>query len=115
MYTHVEVTYQPWVGLLRAIYFTGLSSAFVLWVQVSCLYAHTSHVCLVLTRMEKDIRFPGTRVTNGLEPPGGCWESNLGLPQEQQVFLRAEPSLQSPLCFFEKKASRCELPPPAFL
>lgn len=28
-------------------------------------------------------------------PPCGCWESNLGLLQEQQIFLTSDPSLQS--------------------
>jgi hypothetical protein len=34
----------------------------------------------------------GTEVTDGLEPPCGCWEPRLGPMQEQQVPLTTEPS-----------------------
>lgn len=34
-------------------------------------------------RPEEDARSPGTRV------PGGCWEMNVGPPEEQPVFLSA--------------------------
>jgi hypothetical protein len=36
------------------------------------------------------------RVTDGCEPPCGCWELNLGPLEEQTVFLTTEPSLQPP-------------------
>jgi len=33
-------------------------------------------------------------ITDGCEPPCGCWDLNSGLLQEQSVLLTAEPSLQ---------------------
>jgi hypothetical protein len=33
-------------------------------------------------------------ITDGYEPPCGCWELNSGLLQEQLVLLTAEPSPQ---------------------
>jgi hypothetical protein len=35
-------------------------------------------------------------ITDGCEPPCGCWELNSGLLEEQSVLLTAEPSLQLP-------------------
>jgi hypothetical protein len=34
-------------------------------------------------------------ITDGCEPPRGCWELNSGPLEEQPVLLAAEPSLQS--------------------
>jgi hypothetical protein len=44
-------------------------------------------------------------ITNGCEPPCGCWELNSGPLEEQSVLLTAEPSLQPvmgilPTCLF---------------
>jgi hypothetical protein len=33
-------------------------------------------------------------ITDGCEPPCGCWDLNSGPPEEQSVLLTAEPSLQ---------------------
>jgi hypothetical protein len=35
-------------------------------------------------------------ITNGCEPPCGCWDLNSGPSEEQSVFLTTEPSLQPP-------------------
>jgi hypothetical protein len=32
-------------------------------------------------------------ITDGCEPPYGCWELNSGPPEEQSVLLTTEPSL----------------------
>ena len=40
-------------------------------------------------------------VTDGCEPPRGCWDLNSGLPEEQSVLLTAEPSLQPPVFTLE--------------
>lgn len=32
--------------------------------------------CLVPLGVQRGHRFPGTRVTDGCEPPCGCWELN---------------------------------------
>jgi hypothetical protein len=37
-------------------------------------------------------------ITDGWEPPCGCWDLNSGPLKEQSVFLTTEPSLQPP-CF----------------
>ena len=41
------------------------------------------------------LRSPGTGVTDGCEPPCGCWELNPGPIEEKPVLLATEPSLQS--------------------
>jgi hypothetical protein len=38
-----------------------------------------------LQRPEEDTESPGTEDIDGYEPPGGCWELNLGLLEEQTV------------------------------
>jgi hypothetical protein len=38
-------------------------------------------------------------ITDGCEPPCGCWELNSGLLEEQSVLLTTEPSLQPKSCF----------------
>ena len=38
-------------------------------------------------------------ITDGCEPPCGCWELNSGPPEEQSVLLPAEPSHQPLVCF----------------
>ena len=35
-------------------------------------------------------------ITDGCEPPCGCWELNSGPLEEQAMLLTAEPSLQPP-------------------
>jgi hypothetical protein len=46
-------------------------------------------------------------ITDGCEPPCGCWDLNSGPLEEQSVLLTAEPSLQpmsdSSLCYFSKE------------
>jgi hypothetical protein len=48
------------------------------------------HSCCLQTHQK---RAPDP-ITDGCEPPCGCWELNSG-PLEESVFLTAEPSLQS--------------------
>lgn len=45
-------------------------------------------------RLEEGIRSPETGVTDNGEQPCGCWELNVDLLQEQQLFLTAAPSVQ---------------------
>ena len=40
-------------------------------------------------------------ITDGCEPPYGCWELNSGPLEEQSVLLTAEPSLQPFILFFK--------------
>lgn len=42
-------------------------------------------------RAEEGIRSPGTVVIDSCEPPGGCWEANVGLLEEQYVLLTFKP------------------------
>jgi hypothetical protein len=41
-------------------------------------------------------------ITDGCEPPCGCWDLNSGPLEEQPVLLAAEPSLQSRIFWFLK-------------
>jgi hypothetical protein len=56
---------------LRFIYFLYV------WVHCHCLQTH-----------QKRASDP---ITDGCEPPCGCWELNLGPLEEQSMFLTAEP------------------------
>ena len=62
-----------------------------MYVCVPCVYM------IPPRRPEKDIKYPGTGVTDNCEPPCGCWELNLGPLQEQQVLLTSEWSLKAPI------------------
>ncbi|EDL23115.1 mCG145372, partial [Mus musculus] len=44
-------------------------------------------------------------ITDGCEPPCGCWELNSGPLEEQPVLLTAEPSLQLPYFVFRNRVS----------
>lgn len=46
---------------------------------------------------EEGARSPKTGVTDECQSPSGCWKSNPGVLEEQQVLLIVEPSLQ-PIC-----------------
>ena len=63
-------------------------------VLPACMYVCLMHAWC-LRKPEKGIGFPGTGVTDGREPPCGCWGLNLGPLEEQPVLLIAEPPLQS--------------------
>jgi hypothetical protein len=45
---------------------------------------------------------PSDPITNGCEPPCGCWELNSGPQEEQLVLLTTEPSLQPKVRFLMK-------------
>lgn len=47
-------------------------------------------------RPEQGIGSPDTGVTDTCELPHGCWESNLGSPQEQHMLSTTSPHLQPP-------------------
>jgi hypothetical protein len=59
----------------------------VFYVHCSCLPTH-----------QKRALDP---ITEGCEPPWGCWELNSGPVEEQSVLLTAEPSLQPGLQFLK--------------
>lgn len=58
------------------------------------MFVYRVCVCLVPTGPEENIRSLETEVADICELPCGCWESNLGLLEEQPVPSAAEPSLQ---------------------
>jgi hypothetical protein len=51
-----------------------------------------STLSLSLDTAEEDIDL----ITDGCEPPCGCWDLNSGPQEEQSVLLTAEPFLQLP-------------------
>jgi hypothetical protein len=67
-------------------------------IYLFLFYAHEyfAGMCVLMpTEVTRRHWIPGTGVTDGWELPYGCWELNPGPLEEQQVFLIAEPSLQS--------------------
>ena len=74
---------------------------------ILCVWVFGLHVCLCTifmlkpTEVRREIRSPGTRSTDGCEPPHGYWDSSPGPLEEQPVPLTTEPSLQpQPVCLF---------------
>jgi hypothetical protein len=54
---------------------------------ILCIWVH--YCCL-----ERHKKRASDPITDGYEPPGGCWELNSEILEEQSVFLTSEPSLQ---------------------
>ena len=46
-------------------------------------------------------------ITDGCEPPCGCWELNSGPLEEQAMLLTSEPSLQPLLPSFDMQTEYC--------
>ena len=63
------------------IYFTIVC----VWCMVYAVYSHV-YACRGQRRR--------LSISDGCEPPGGCWELNSGPLEEQPVLLTTEPSLQ---------------------
>jgi hypothetical protein len=57
-------------------------------MQVHCHYLQTHQ------------KWASDPITDGCEPPCGCWELNSGPLEEQSVLLTTEPSLQPPASAF---------------
>lgn len=58
------------------------------------MYVFLPPECRFPNRTEEGTGFPRARITGSYELPCACWEPNLNLLQEWQVFLTAELSLQ---------------------
>lgn len=58
------------------------------------MHACATHVCSAQGGAHKGIRCPGTEVTDGCEPPCGCWESTSNLLDEELGVLATESCLQ---------------------
>ena len=54
-------------------------------VLSACMFLF--HVCTVCALSKEDIGFSGTTVTDNYVSPGGFWELNLGLLEEQPGVL----------------------------
>jgi hypothetical protein len=65
-----------------------------MWVHCTCLQAHQKRA--------SDL------ITDGCEPPYGCWELNSGPLEEQSVLLTAEPSLHPEYSSFKNRCNRGE-------
>ena len=74
--------------------YMGILSAF--------MYVHHMYT-RCLQRLEESVWYSGTGVTDSGELPYGCWELNQDSPEEQPVFLTAEPSLQPHINFFRDR------------
>ena len=61
---------------------------FIYYMQVHCSCLQTSQ------KRRSDL------ITDGCEPPYGCWDTNSGSLEEQSVLLIAEPSLQYSILLF---------------
>jgi hypothetical protein len=64
-----------------------------MWVHYSCLQTHQKRA--------------SDSITDGCEPPCGCWDLNSGPSQEQSVLLTAESSLQPPEQRIKSTSSSC--------
>jgi hypothetical protein len=64
-----------------------------IYLSILCLWAH----CSCLQTHQKRASDP---ITDGCEPPCGCWDLNSGPSEEQSVLLTTEPSLQPSIDVF---------------
>ena len=77
---HWNVSYDSWV--------LGCCFGFI------CMDVCAPLACFYPSEARRVCQFCGTGITDGSEPPCGCWELNTGPLEEQAVLLTAEPSLQ---------------------
>ena len=87
--------------------FTFKSIFILLCVWLFCLRVRLCTTCVECPRrQEEGVQSPGTAVTDGDEPPRGCWEPNQGL-LEQLMLVATQPSFQpqSLASYINKKAS----------
>ena len=65
--------------------------------RFALVYFILFNVCEYTVAVFRHTRRASDPITNGCEPPCGCWELNSGPLEEQSVLLTADPSLQ-PRC-----------------
>lgn len=70
---------------LLATLFTEAGPVYLYILFHVCMLCRHTCVCLVCTEISSGCWSPGTRVSGVCEPPLGCWESNPGPLQEEQV------------------------------
>jgi len=77
------------VSLASYSFFFFFKDLFILCMWVHCCFFQTHQM------RTSDI------ITDGCEPPCGCWDLNSGLQEEQSVLLTTEPSLQPLPCILK--------------
>ena len=70
-------------------------------------FFYVSVHCCSLQRCHKRASDP---ITDGCEPPCGCWELNSGPLGEQSVLLTAEPAFQPPTLIINQENAPTDLP-----
>ena len=63
--------------LLNNQSFNFFKDLFCMYEYLACVYLSTTYMQCP-QRPEEGVRSPGTEVTDGFEPPHGCWKLNLG-------------------------------------
>jgi hypothetical protein len=79
----VALRFTPYIFFLSFFLFFF----FKIYLFISCSWEHCCYLQIHQKRAS-DL------ITDGCEPPCGCWELNSGPLEEQSVLLTAEPSLQ---------------------
>jgi hypothetical protein len=94
--TWVVVLSQPpyWNSFfLKIIYFMYMSAlSLSIFIYLFIILYMWVHHCFLQTHQKR----ASDPITDGCEPPCGCWELNSGPLEEQSVLWTAEPSLQPP-------------------
>jgi hypothetical protein len=83
----VTLTTEPSLQPLSLHFYFFFKDLFIYYIQVHCSCLQT------LQKRASDF------VTDGCEPPCGCWDLNLGPSEEQSALLTTEPSRQPSLHF----------------
>lgn len=65
-------------------------------------------MCGCLGRPEEGRDSSELELQADVSAPGGCWEPNLGLVEEEQVLLVAEPSRQPPPAHLETMKTKAD-------
>jgi hypothetical protein len=77
-------------------YHTRHSFSLSLSLSLKYLFIYLLYVSTLSLSSETHQKRASDAITDGCEPPCGCWDLNSEPPEEQSVLLTAEPSLQPP-------------------
>jgi hypothetical protein len=75
----------------RLFFWNGASAGVAIFLNLFNYYIYIH--CSCLQSHQKKL---SNLITDGCEPPCGCWNLNSGPSEEQSVLLTTEPSLQPP-------------------
>jgi hypothetical protein len=85
---------------IEVFYFIFLFLFFYLFIfKILFIYFYLYEYTVVVFR-HTPVEYASAPITDGCEPPCGCWELNSGPMREQSVLLASEPSLQLHLYLF---------------